>query len=79
MNFEDVSAFQKAQKEIVAMIGAFLVPLKSFSASLSSSEGESIDLAGVRGLQPIVSDFMSKAGDINQFCTKIITKPITEK
>lgn len=70
MNFEEIRAFQIAQKEIVAMAGAFLVPLKSFSDSISTSEGRGLDLAGVRRLQPIVSDFMSKAGDINQFCTK---------
>ena len=70
MNFEEIRAFQIAQKEIVAMIGAFLVPLKSFSDSLSSTEGAGMNLTGVRRLQPIVSDFISKAGDISQFCTK---------
>lgn len=70
MNIEEIREFQIAQKEIVAMVGAFLVHLKSFYDSLSNSEGETNDLAGVRRLQPIVSEFISKAGYINQFCTK---------
>jgi len=70
MNIDEIREFQTAQKEIVAMIGAFLVPLKSFYDSLPISENEAIDLTGIRRLQPIVSEFLSKAGDINQFCTK---------
>jgi hypothetical protein len=70
MNFEEIKAFQVAQKEIVAMIGAFLVPLKSFSDSISTSEDDVVDLAGVRKLQLIVSEFMSKASCVEQFCTK---------
>ena len=70
MNCEEIYEFQVAQKEIVAMIGAFLMPLKSFSESLSEIGGELSDLSSVRQLQPIVSAFVSKAGEINQFCNK---------
>lgn len=65
MNYEDVKAFQSSQKEIVAMIGAFLVPLKEFSESLGA---ESEYMAGIRRIQPIVSGFVSSLGVLNQFC-----------
>ena len=70
MNFEEAKEFQTAQKEIVAMIGALLVSLKSFSESIPNNNNEEIDLTAVRRLQPIVSAFMTKASFINQFCTK---------
>ncbi len=68
MDFEETKAFQVAQKEIVAMIGAFLVPLKSFSDSIS--EDKEIDFTGLRKLQLVVSEFLPKASCIEQFCTK---------
>ena len=65
MNYEDVKVFQSSQKEIVAMIGAFLMPLKSFSESLDT---ESEYMNGIRKIQPIVSAFVSSLGMLNQFC-----------
>lgn len=70
MDFNEIDKFQKVQKEIVTMIGAFIMPLRSFSESLSVDEDDLNDWSVVKQLQPIVSDFMSKASIINQFCTK---------
>lgn len=85
MNFEEAKEFQMAQKEIVAMIGALLVPLQSFSELIPNNNNEEVDLTAVRRLQPIVSSFMTKAGAISQFCTKFhyptyykeLVRPIT--
>jgi len=70
MDFNEIDKFQKVQKEIVAMIGAFIMPLRSFSESLSVGENGLNDWSMVRQLQPIVSAFMSNASIINEFCTK---------
>jgi hypothetical protein len=66
MNFEDVREFQKEHQELVALIGALLVSLKSLNGVIV----ENVDLASVRRLQPVVSGFISKAGEMNKFFTK---------
>ncbi len=65
MNYENVKVFQSSQRDIVAMIGAFLVPLKSFSESLSP---EREYMTAIKKMQPIVSEFMSSLGLLAQFC-----------
>ncbi len=70
MNLEEIMEFQTSQKDLVAMLGAFLVPLKSFSDTLCEIEGAFIDPTSIRQLQPIVVEFTSKAGKIHQFCEK---------
>ena len=70
MDFEEIREFQVSQQEIVAMTGAFLVPLNSFSESISTSEENEINLTDLRQMQLIVREFLLKASCIEQFCTK---------
>lgn len=69
MNFEEAKQFQNSQKEVVTVIGALIAALKGFSNSLTEEGFD--DLAGVRKLQPIVSEFTSiNAASLGRFCEK---------
>ena len=69
MNYEEAREFQNSQQEVVTVIGALLASLKGFSISLTDDGFD--DLAGVRKLQPIVSEFTStNAASLGGFCEK---------
>ncbi len=69
MNYEQAREFQNSQQEVVTVIGALLASLKGFYSSLSEDGID--DLAGVRKLQPTVSEFTSvNAASLGRFCEK---------
>ena len=64
MSLENSKEFQTAQKEVVAMIGSFLVPLNSFF------ELDAYDLSSIRDIQMLVGEFINKLGEISRFCNE---------
>ena len=69
MNIQEAREFQNSQAEVVARLGAFLVSLNAFRNTLVAENSYNIDLSEIRKLQPIVSDFMSRAVELNKFYT----------